>query len=275
MLTRGLRGRHRRAGWRVTTRRSLSSGPKMPLLGLGTWQLRGRQAQAAVRDALEVGYRHFDTATIYGNEREVGRAIRDSGVPRDAVFVTTKLPPERADRPRETLHASLDALGLDAVDLWLVHWPPRRDAAPEVWEAFLAARKDGLARAVGVSNYSSTQIDALIDATGAAPEVNQIRWGPSLYDPGRAVELRRRGTVLEGYSPFKSSDLSDRTLRAVASAHNVTVTQVIVRWHLQHGFAVIPKSARRERIETNFDVFGFSLTDDELGRVDGLSRQAR
>jgi len=141
-----------------------------------------------------------------------------------------------------------------------------------VWEQFLAARKDGLARAVGVSNYSTAQVDALITATGAAPEVNQIRWGPSLYDRGRAAELRRRGIVLEGYSPFKSSDLSDRTLRAVASAHSVTVAQVIVRWHLQHGFAVIPKSARRERIQTNFDVFGFTLTDDELVSVDGLSR---
>ncbi|MGZ4663667.1 MAG: aldo/keto reductase [Frankiaceae bacterium] len=253
----------------TTPMATLSSGRQMPLLGLGTWQLRGRQAYAAVRDALEVGYRHFDTATVYGNEREVGRAIRDSGVPRDAVFVTTKLPPEHADRPRRTLQDSLGALGFDAVDLWLVHWPPRGGAAPELWAEFLAARKDGLARAIGVSNYSTSQIDALIAATGVPPEVNQIRWGPSLYDPGRAAELQRRGIVLEGYSPFKSSDLSDPTLRAVASSHEITVAQVIVRWHLQHGFSVIPKSAQRERIDTNFDVFSFTLTNDEMGSIDG------
>ncbi len=259
----------------TTPTATLSSGRHMPLLGLGTWQLRGRQAYAAVRDALEVGYRHFDTATIYGNEPEVGRAIRDSGVARDAVFVTTKMPPQHADRPRRTLQESLGALGFDAVDLWLVHWPPRGGAAPEVWAEFLAAREDGLARAVGVSNYSTAQIDTLIAATGVRPDVNQIRWGPSLYDPGRAGELHRRGIILEGYSPFKSGDLRDPTLRAVASAHEVTVAQVIVRWHLQHGFAVIPKSARRARLETNFDVFGFTLTEQEMGNIDGLDGHAR
>ena len=136
-----------------------------------------------MRDALEVGYRRFDTATIYGNEREVGRAIRDSGVARDAVFVTTKLPPERADRARRTLQDSLGALGFDAVDLWLVHWPPRGNAAPEVWAEFLAARMDGLARAVGVSNYSTSQIDELIAATGVPPDVNQIPVGAVAVRP--------------------------------------------------------------------------------------------
>ena len=259
------------AGMTVPTA-TLGSGRRLPLLGLGTWQLRGRQAYGAVRDALDVGYRHFDTATVYGNEGEVGRAIRDSGVPREDVFVTTKLPYDRADRPRGTLNATLDALGLDAVDLWLIHWPPHRDASLDVWGALLAARKDGLARAVGVSNYSTRQIDELIEASGESPEVNQIRWGPSLYDPGRGTELQGRGIVLEGYSPFRSSDLNDRTLRTVASAHAVTVAQVIVRWHLQHGFAVIPKSARRDRIESNFDVFGFTLGDDEMRSIDCLGR---
>jgi diketogulonate reductase-like aldo/keto reductase len=245
----------------------------MPLLGLGTWQLRGRQAYDAVRDALNAGYRHIDTATLYGNEREVGRALRDSGVPREDVFATTKLPAGRADRARATLLASLDALGLDSVDLWLIHWPPRGGAGPEVWAEFLAAREDGLVRAVGVSNYSTRQIDELIEVSGGPPEVNQIRWGPSLYDPGREKNLRARGVVLEGYSPFKSTDMRDATLRAVASGLDVTVPQVIVRWHLQHGFVVIPKSARRERIRANADVFGFSLAEDDMRAVDRLGRR--
>ena len=141
----------------------------MPLLGFGTWQIRGDAAYEAVRDALEAGYRHIDTATMYGNEAEVGRALRDSGVPRDEVFVTTKLPPERAGRERATLDASLRALGVDAVDLWLIHWPPRAAGRSRCGEQFVAARDEGRARAIGVSNYGIGEIDELTSATGETP----------------------------------------------------------------------------------------------------------
>ncbi len=253
----------------------LPGGGALPLVGLGTWQMTGSECYRAVRYALEVGYRHLDTATMYRNEREVGRAVRDSGVPREAVFVTTKLPPRDAGHERRTLEASLRALGMEYVDLWLIHWPPPGGAAPQVWKQLLALRDEGMARAVGVSNYSTTQLDELLRAAGEAPAVNQIRWGPTLHDAEELEGHRRRGVVLEGYSPFKTTDLREPVLGDVARHHGVTPAQVVLRWHLEHEVVVIPKSATPERIASNFDVFGFSLSDDEVRRIDGLSKNVR
>lgn len=244
----------------------------MPLLGFGTWQIRGDAAYEAVRAALAAGYRHLDTATMYGNEAEVGRALRDSGVPRDDVFVTTKLPPERAGRERATLDASLAALGVDAVDLWLIHWPPGRGRSVPVWREFLAARDEGRARAVGVSNYGTEEIDELVAATGQRPAVNQIRWGPRLYDAKLVAAHRERGVVVEGYSPFKTTNLHDPVLTGIAAAHDVDPARVVLRWHVQHGVVVIPKSATPERIAGNARLDGFVLSDEEMARIDGLSR---
>jgi 2,5-diketo-D-gluconate reductase A len=251
---------------------SLRGGAALPLVGLGTWQMTGGECYLCVRHALESGYRHLDTATMYRNEREVGRGVRDSGIPREDVFVTTKLQPRDAGRERKTLEASLRALGMEYVDLWLVHWPPARGASPQVWKQFLALRDEGMTRAVGVSNYSIAELDELVGATGEAPEVNQIRWGPTLYDPEELQEHRQRGVVLEGYSPFKTTNLRHPVLVEVAGRHGVTAAQVVVRWHVEHGVVVIPKSARPERVESNFDVFGFSLDDEDVRRIDGLSR---
>ena len=242
----------------------------MPLLGFGTWQLRGDTAYQAVRDALEAGYRHLDTATMYGNEAEVGRALSDSGVPRDEVFLTTKLPPERAGRERATIEASLRALGVEAVDLWLVHWPPRRGRSVAVWQQFLAVREAGLARAVGVSNYGIDEIDELVEETGERPAVNQIRFGPSLWDPALVAQHRERGIVVEGYSPFKTTNLHDPVLTRIAAAHGVDAARVVLRWHIQHEIVVIPKSVTPDRIAQNLDVFGFELTDAEMRRIDAL-----
>jgi diketogulonate reductase-like aldo/keto reductase len=243
----------------------------MPLMGLGTWGLRGRRGYDAISFALAVGYRHIDTATMYANEAEVGRALRDSGLPRDDVFVTTKLPPGSAGRERETLAASLRALGTDHVDLWLVHWPPGGRARPHTWRELLALHDQGWARAVGVSNYSISQLDELVDATGRAPAVNQIPWSPRRHDPRLLAEHRRRGVVVEGYSPLKGTRLGDRVLSEIAADHGVTPAQVVLRWHLEHGIPVIPKSATRERIASNLDLFGFSLSDAEVARIDALS----
>lgn len=254
-----------------TTTVPLSQGGAIPLLGFGTWQMHGDEAQGAVRAALDVGYRHIDTATMYRNEAEVGRALRESGVPREDVFLTTKLPPERAGSERQTIEESLSGLGVDAVDLWLIHWPPN-SAGVDTWRAMLALREEGLARAVGVSNYSPDEIDELIDATGEAPAVNQIKWSPFLFDRARLEHSRERGVALEGYSPFRSADMDDPVLAEIGRNHGRTPAQVILRWHLQHEIVVIPKSARRERIESNFDVEGFSLDDDEIARIDALGR---
>jgi 2,5-diketo-D-gluconate reductase A len=244
----------------------------MPLLGLGTWQATDREAYDAVRTALDLGYRLIDTATMYGNEAAVGRAVRESGVAREEIFVTTKLRPSDAGREPETIRASLDAMGLDHVDLWLIHWPVARGSGPRTWERFVAAREAGQTRAIGVSNYDSREIDELVDATGVTPAVNQIEWTPALYDASVVAALDQRGVTLEGYSPFKAADLRDPLLLEIARAHGVSVPQVILRWHLEHGFVAIPKSADPGRLAENFDVFGFALDPDEVRRIDGLGR---
>ena len=249
---------------------TITPGVEMPLVGLGTWQANGNEAYEAVRHALDVGYRHIDTATMYANEAAVGRAVRDSGLPRDEVFITTKLPSGNAGRERATIDASLDALGLDRVDLWLIHWPPGGRAAPQVWEQFIQVQVAGLARAIGVSNYDERQIDELIAATGVTPAVNQIEWSPALYDAAVVQAHSARGVTLEGYSPFKSANLNERALAEIAERHGVTTRQVVVRWHVEHGTVVIPKSSDPARIAANFDVFEFALDDAEVARIDAL-----
>jgi diketogulonate reductase-like aldo/keto reductase len=251
---------------------TIAPGIEMPLVGLGTWQARGDEAYAAVRRALEVGYRLIDTATAYGNEEAVGLAVRDSGLPRGEVFVTTKLPSDKAGRERETIDASLRALGMEYVDLWLVHWPPGGEARPDTWQRFVEVREAGLARAIGVSNYDTAQIDELVEATGVLPAVNQIRWSPPLYDAAVVRAHRERGVTLEGYSPFKSTDMKHPVLVEIAARHGVTTHQVVLRWHIEHGIVVIPKSTDPGRIAANFDVFGFALDDAEVARIDALGR---
>ena len=249
----------------------LRSGGRLPLVGFGTWQLRGDDARQAVGWALEAGYRHLDTATSYRNQREVGAALRESGIPREEVFITTKLPPDHVGRERRTLEESLSELGLDHLDLWLIHWPPGGRAGVSTWQEFIAARNDGLTKAIGVSNYSTAQLDELASATGEMPDVNQIKWSPATFDRTILEGHRERGVVLEGYSPFRSADLDHPVLAGIAEAHGKTVPQVIVRWHLQHGIVVIPKSGRRERIISNADVGDFELSQEEMDAIDGIS----
>jgi diketogulonate reductase-like aldo/keto reductase len=243
----------------------------MPLLGLGTWPISDQEVEATVLFALETGYRHLDTATAYRNEAGIGRALASSGLAPGEVFVTTKLPPEHAGRERQTLEESLTKLGLDHVDLWLVHWPPRGEAAPQVWDELVRAKQEGLATAIGVSNYSLEQIDELTELTGVTPEVDQIRWGLSLYDPTTVAGLQSRRVVLEGYSPLKATDLTDPVLREVAEAHDSTPAQVVIAWHIAHGFVVIPKSARRERIVANAEAARVPLTVEQVSAIDALS----
>jgi diketogulonate reductase-like aldo/keto reductase len=254
---------------------SLPGGVEMPMIGFGTWQLRGRAGRQAVLAALKSGYRHIDTATMYGNESEVGHALTDSGVDRDAVFLTTKLPSSRADRERATLAASLRALGTNHVDLWLVHSPPPGRKLCHVWQEFITLRDEGRARAVGVSNYSLAQIDRLAEVCGEAPAVNQIPWSPARHDPALLAAHAERGVAVEGYSPLKGTNLADPILVDIAKVHGVTPAQVVLRWHIQIGNIVIPKSVTPARIKENFDIFDFELTPDEVTAINALERAER
>jgi 2,5-diketo-D-gluconate reductase A len=251
---------------------TLTGDIRMPLLGFGTWQIHGKDAVRATSAALEVGYRHLDTATVYGNEGEVGRALKDSGVARNDVFVTTKCPPDRAGRELDTLRESLDLLGIDHVDLWLIHWPEEGTDHAGMWHSFVEARESGLARAIGVSNFDLELLDEVTMATGVAPAVNQVEWSPLMYDAATVAEHRERGVVLEGYSALRGGTLDHPTIVGIAERIDRTPAQVIIRWHLQHGVVVIPKSVHEERIRSNADVAAFTLTDDDMEALDGLGR---
>ena len=253
---------------------ALRGGGDFPLVGFGTWQLKGEECYDACLVALEAGYRHLDTAAMYGNEREVGRALADSGVPRDEVFVTTKYNP-RSGRPElDVLARSLEALGVDQVDLWLVHAPvdDRRNTA--VWESFVKAQAAGTARDIGVSNFSGEQIDHVASATDMTPAVNQIEWRPQLHDPAVVEGHQARGVVLEGYSALKGGVLSNPVVTAIADELGRTPAQVVVRWHVQHGIVVIPRSSRAERVRANADVGGFELSDEQMAALDGLGQRS-
>lgn len=248
----------------------LGQGGRMPLLGFGTWQITGKAATDSVRWALGAGYRHLDTATVYGNEKEVGSGLASSGVARSEVFVTTKCPPDNAGNEIATLRISLDLLGTDRVDLWLIHWPGGDGADVDMWRAFGEAREQGLANAIGVSNYSLDQIDELTAATGVTPAVNQVEWSPLLFDQAILEGHRERGVVLEGYSALRGGTLEHPTIVGIADALGRTPAQVIIRWHLQHGVVVIPKSEQQQRIIDNADVNRFELTTGEMAALDEL-----
>ena len=244
----------------------------MPQIGFGTWKLRHDQARDAVLTALAAGYRHIDTATMYANEAEVGQALAASSVDRADVFLTTKIRPSDAGKARAVIGHSLQALGTDYLDLWLVHWPPpRRGDSRQLWNELLEIQADGLARDVGVSNYSLTEIDDLARSSGQAPAVNQIDWGPTLYDERILAGHAERGIAIEGYSSLKNTNLDDPALAKIAAAHGVTPAQVVLRWHLEHNVTVIPKSAQPDRIASNFDILGFTLAPDEVASIETLS----
>jgi 2,5-diketo-D-gluconate reductase A len=252
----------------------LEGGGQMPLLGFGTWQLKGHDAVKATSAALEAGYRHVDTATVYGNEAEVGRALHDSGLARGDVFVTTKCPPKLVGHELDTLKRSLDLLGSDYVDLWLIHWPTDTATSLKMWDAFVQARESGLARDIGVSNFGIDMIDDVTSATSRAPVVNQIEWSPLLFDATVLDEHRARGVAVEGYSALRGGTLDHPTILEVADRLGRSPAQVIIRWHLQHGVIVIPKSRNADRIRSNADVAGFELTADDIAALDGLGTHA-
>lgn len=255
---------------------ALNSGGSIPQLGLGTWPLDDTDVEKAVIAAAELGYRHVDTAVKYGNEIGVGRGVAASGVPREDWFVTTKLDGEYQGRDRAVagLDASLDRLGLEYVDLLLIHWPlPARGEFVSTWETFIRLREAGKARAIGVSNFKPAHIDALIAATGVVPAVNQIQLSPAITRREQRAYDTERGILTESWSPLGGGSgdlLSSRVLARVAEKHDRTPAQTVLRWHLQNGLVVIPKSANPQRMADNLGAFGFELDADDLAALDTL-----
>ena len=256
---------------------TLNDGNPFPVLGLGTYGLRGEDGIASLVAGIETGYRLLDTAVNYENEAEVGDAIRRSGVDRDELIVTTKIP-GRSHGYEEALastNESLIVLGLARIDLSLIHWPnPRVDKYVDTWRAMIELRERGSLRSIGVSNFTEAMLTRLIDETGVAPAVNQVELHP--YFP--QAELRafhaEHGIRTESWSPLarRSELLTEQILRELAVVHDVTATQVVLRWHVELGSTPIPKSADPDRQRENADVFGFALTDDEVGVISGLER---
>ena len=254
-----------------TTTQELPDGSRIPVLALGVWQVPdGKQCVDAVKWALELGYRHIDTAQAYGNEASVGRAIAQSGVPRHELSVTTKFYPGHQD-PAAEIERSLDRLGLDQVDLYLVHWP---EGGPTwAWPGMEQAQAAGHTRSIGVSNFSVADVDAVLGVASARPVVDQIQLSPFEHRRALVAGARERGLALEAYSPLGTGrHLKDRRVRDVAKRVGRTPAQVLLRWSVQRGFVVLAKSTHRDRLEENAGIFDFSLTDADLAELDALDR---
>ena len=262
----------------LATCATLHNGVQMPWLGLGTWQASDDEAAAAVSAALDVGYRHIDTAAVYRNERGVGRAIVEHAVGRDAVFVTTKVFNDEIKRgakaTRQALEASLKRLGLEHVDLVLLHWPV--SGRLEAWGALEEAYDAGLARAIGVSNFMVDHLEELIAAARIKPMVNQVEFHPWLVQPELMRYCREQQIQHEGWSPLMKGRISEvQELERIGQVHGKSPAQVAIRWALQHGSVTIPKSVRRERIAENADVYDFDLPEAEMQAIDALDRGQR
>ena len=249
--------------------RVLADGNEIPLLGLGVWQVpEGPECENAVRWALELGYRHIDTAQAYGNEGSVGRALRDSGVPREEVFITTKFYPGRPD-PEIEAERSLERLGVEYVDLYIIHWP--QGGPTWAWDGMQRARERGYANSIGVSNFSKAELDELLGVADIPPVVDQVQFSPFEYRRRLLEACEERGIALEAYSPLGTGrHLGDEVVRRIAERHGRTPAQVLIRWSLQRDLIVLPKSTRRERIEENSQVFDFTLSDEDMATLDAL-----
>lgn len=258
---------------------TLNNGVEIPQVGLGVFQVPESRTQHVVETALGMGYRHVDTAAGYYNEAEVGAALRAVGLPREEVFVTTKLRngDQGFDSTLRAFEDSRKALGLDVVDLYLIHWPvPSKDLYVETWRAFVRLLEEGVVRAIGVSNFLPDHLRRLVAETDVIPAVNQVEVHPSFQQGATLRATLEAGAAVEAYSPLgQGADLRTGTVVRIAEAHGVTPAQVVLRWHVQQGRIVIPKSVTPERMRTNLDVFGFVLSAEELAAIDALDSGAR
>ena len=249
----------------------LSDVNRIPLIGLGVWQIPdGPDCVEAVRTALELGYRHIDTAQAYGNEKSVGQGLGESGVPRDEVFITTKFFPGHQD-PAAEIERSLRRLGTDYVDLYIIHWP--QGGPTWAWAGMEQARQRGFARSIGASNFDAGELEELLAVADTPPVVDQVQFSPFEYREGLQEAARQRDIALEAYSPLGTGrHLADSTVTRIATAHSRSSAQVLIRWCIQRDVIVLPKSTHRDRIEDNAQVFDFTLSDDEMTALDGLDR---
>lgn len=257
--------------WPLT---SLNDGTTIPQLGLGTFQMSDDEAERAVLAAFEAGYRHIDTAAIYRNEVGVGRAIAASGLPRDEIYVTTKLwnKAQGRENARTGISRSLEKLGLDRVDLYLIHWPcPKQDKYVESWGELIDFRSEGLTTSIGVSNFLPEHLDAIVDDTGITPAVNQIELHPTFQPHDLINQCSDMGVVVETWSPLGASqDLTNPTIAQVAEDLDATPAQVIIAWHLGRGFVCIPKSKDPQRVAANARALDLRLTTEQMEAIDGL-----
>ena len=259
---------------------TLHSNVEMPQLGFGVWQVEQKDAVAAVSKALETGYRHIDTAAAYKNEEQVGEAIKQSGLGRDELFITTKVwnADQGYNNTIQALETSLDKLGLEYVDLYLIHWPtPEYDEYVETYKALEQLQKDGKVKAIGVCNFDIDHLERLMEECEVKPSVNQVECHPYLAQNELKDFCRKNGIHLEAWSPLMQGKevLKDETIQSIAEQHNKTAAQVIIRWHLQNETIVIPKSVTPSRIEENFDVFDFELTAEDMNAINKLDRGER
>ena len=256
---------------------ALANGARIPQLGLGTWPLNDAEAEVAVRQAIEAGYRLVDTAENYGNETGVGRGISSSGIPREEVFITTKFNKRwhSVDGAREAFEASAKRLGVDYIDLLLIHWPnPDQDRYVEAFTGLVELLREGRLRAVGTSNFKPAHLDRVLEATGVTPDVNQIELHPRLTrDAVRAYDAEH-GIVTESWSPIARAGelLAEPVITELAQRYGRTPAQIVLRWHIELGLVTVPKSATPQRISENIDIFDFSLTADEVARIAALDR---
>ncbi|OBG82425.1 oxidoreductase [Mycobacterium sp. E802] len=263
----------------MNPRVTLNDGNSIPQVGLGVWQTPAEDTERAVTAALQAGYRHIDTAAAYRNEAEVGAGIRNSGIPREDVFLVTKLwnSDQGYDAALAAFDASLDRLGVDYLDLYLIHWPvPANGAYVDTFKAFAHLHDQGRVRSIGVSNFEPEHLDVLIDSTGIVPAVNQVELHPLLPQHALREVHAKLGIATEAWSPLgQGSLLTDPVVTGVAEEHGKTAAQVLIRWHIQLGNIVIPKSVNPERIVSNFDVFDFDLTEANMSAIASLDTGTR
>ncbi|HVU75556.1 MAG TPA: aldo/keto reductase [Candidatus Paceibacterota bacterium] len=250
----------------------LSSGVDIPILGLGTSQMKTPvETVEVIKTALSLGYRLIDTAKMYGNEEPVGEGVRESGIPREEIIVTTKLWPDDFPKAADTFRESLARLGLEYIDIYLIHWPQGFSA--EVWQALEALYDQGLVKTLGVSNFSIEQLQDLLSYARVKPALNQVHWNPFTYDLDLLSFCSEHGITLEGYRPLTRGEVShNETIEEIAAAHTKTYAQVLIRWALERGVVTIPKTTHPDRMRENMDVFDFSLTSDEMSELDDLRR---
>jgi diketogulonate reductase-like aldo/keto reductase len=249
---------------------SLETGAEIPAVGLGTWQLRG--GVEMVRLALDTGYRLIDTSGDYGTQPAIGEAIRESGIPRREIFLVTKV--EETEDGYDATKDRLRELGQDYADLMLIHRPPSPGAGESIWKGLIRAKREGLAREIGVSNYTTEQMEGVTDATGEQPAVNQIEWSPFGHSREMLGYCRERDILIQAYSPLtRGRRLDDPTLAEIGSRHGKTPAQVLIRWNIQLGTNPIPKASTEEHLREDVDVFDFELSDEEMGRLRGLNER--